>query len=603
MGISDPNIINQKILLDGEEVTIALLGFSVSYEINRVPRARLEFNYRQLDKTEAQQQVYILKQAKNFDPPVKKSKHDFLPGKKIEIQLSRGTSQALVTVFEGYIISQNIVSNNDGGLYLYVECRHVCNRMALHKRTRFHHHDANNGNSSQEDIDQVNDLDVLKKLIEYYQPDLGNLVAEDTRRTGGKYDNMVQYNCTDWDFLIIRAEALGYVCLVDGNDIHLVYPEIQSLPTQKFKLGKDIYEYEAVYDETFTAKVNHITGWDVEKLDRHYDNLKNSLAETELDVIHSDVTVNYGAPLETGEATRWLVNEIMRQEQATIQGLLKVRGTEKIKLNDTISISGFDSVWDGERYVSGIKHSLHEGLWHTYIQCGIDKTPHAEKFNIGRLETPFVPKTDGLLIGKIIQYKKNDAGSEMIEVELPSYEQDETTQTVFARLANFSAGQHGGSVFRPYPGDEVVLGFVNNDPRFPIILGSLYNSNQLPVYDFEDSETQPEVGFSINGWKISIHEKDELFTIASPGGQHVVLDDSNGSIAMVYDDNNSITLTSEGIELNAKKITINGTNGIVMEGMQIEAKADTSIKLEATTQLELEGKVTASLKGQITQIN
>ncbi|MCC7454755.1 MAG: hypothetical protein IT222_11350, partial [Crocinitomix sp.] len=71
MGISDPNIINQKILLDGEEVTIALLGFSVSYEINRVPRARLEFNYRQLDKTEVQQQVYILKQAKNFDPPVK----------------------------------------------------------------------------------------------------------------------------------------------------------------------------------------------------------------------------------------------------------------------------------------------------------------------------------------------------------------------------------------------------------------------------------------------------------------------------------------------------------------------------------------------------
>lgn len=603
MGIADPNKINQKILLDGAVVPNVLLGLSVSNEINRVPRARLEFNYRQLEKNEGEQKAFKLEQAEGFDPPEQKSKADFLPGKKIEIQLSRGAGQPLVSVFEGYITSQNIVAKNDGGLYLYVECRHVCNRMTLHKRTRFHHHDANQGSSDREDIDQVNDLDVLKKLVEYYKPDVGNLIANNTKRTNGKHDNMTQYNCTDWDFLIIRAEALGYVCLVDGIDIELVYPQTETAGAESFKLGRDIFEYEAVYDETIIGKVNHAAGWDIEKTTRHYDNLKNGQAENEMAKIQSDVTLNYGVGLESAETTKWLSNEVMRQQQATLQGLVKVKGTEKVKPNDTISISGFESVWDREAYVSGVKHVLRDGLWHTHIQCGMDKTPHAEKYNIGRMETPFLPKTDGLLFGKVVQYKKNDAGYELIEVEVPAYNDKETTQTVFARLATFSAGEHGGAVFRPYPGDEVVLGFVNNDPRFPIVLGSLYNSNYLPPYDWEDSETQFEVGFSINGWKMSIHQEDELFTIASPGGQHFILDDCEQSIAMVYNNDNSITITSEGIEMNASKITLNGTNGVEIAGMKIEAKSDTSMKLEAGTQLEMEGKVTASLKGQITQIN
>jgi hypothetical protein len=601
MGVFDPNKVNQKILLDGEEVYDGLLGLSVSNEINRVPRARLEFNYRLLENNTQEEQPIILKQANGFDRPIKKSKADFLPGKKIEIQLSRGTSQPLVTVFDGYVISQNIVSKNDGAMYLYVECRHACNRMALHKRTRFHHHDANQGNSAQEDIDQVNDLDILKKLISYYKPDLDNVVVPYPKLSDGYYDNMTQYNCTDWDFLIIRAEAMGYVCFVSNKDVHLVIPEIQSQAKENFSLKKDIFEYEALYDETISGKVSHLSSWDIERQKRDYENLKNS--EADFPDIQTDVTVNYGPPIEEDEKLRWLGNEVRRQEQATIQGVVKVKGTEKIFVNDTISISGFNSVWDGGAYVSAVKHVLKEGSWHTHIQCGIDKTPHAEKYNISPLDAPFLPKTDGLLFGQVVQYKKNNAGFEMIEVEIPAYNENETTRTVFARLANFSAGAHGGSVFRPYPGDEVVLGFVNNDPRFPVILGSLYNSDKLPPYEWENSESQQETGFSINGWKMSIREDEKSFIVASPSGQQLVLDDENKCVVLIHDNDNYISVSQEGIDLTGCQIKLNASDGIVIEGTTIKAKSNTTIKLEANTQLELEGKVTASLKGQITQIN
>jgi uncharacterized protein involved in type VI secretion and phage assembly len=157
----------------------------------------------------------------------------------------------------------------------------------------------------------------------------------------------------------------------------------------------------------------------------------------------------------------------------------------------------------------------------------------------------------------------------------------------------------------------VVIGFINNDPRFPVVLGSLFNSTNEFPYPL-DGDEQKEIGFAFNfngekgkdkPWKINIHQEEEKMTIASPNGQSLVLDDKDKSILMAFDDQNSIKITSEGIEMDASKIVMKGTNGIELKGATIEAKADTSMKLEGGTQLELEGKVSASLKGQITQIN
>lgn len=604
MGLADPNKVNYQVLLEGEEVVNILLGLSVATEVNRVPRARLEFNYRLLEKNEGNQEDFVLEDSEIIPKPPKRTRADFMPGKKVEIQLSRGAGVALETVFEGYITQQNIQAKSSGKLILTVECRHYCQKMTLHERTRFHHHDANNG-ASDEEVAKVKEEDVLEKLLEYYSDDQLKLELPDTSQLSVEHDNMMQYNCSDWDFLVIRAEALGYVCLPEADKMKLLIPKVKPVATETLELGKDIFEYEAMYDETSQGEVQHLATWDMEKTERFYENKKNLEVTGDYKQIQSDVTVNYGGELSKEEASLWLNNEELRQQRALIQAQLKIKGTEKIKVDDTIAISGFDSVWDRDTYVSGVKHVLKNGEWYSWLQCGISKTPHAKKYNIGVKEIPFVPKVDGLLYGKVVSYKKNEAGYEMIEVEVPAYNKEEGTRTIYARHATFSAGKNGGAVFRPYKGDEVVIGFIDNDPRFPVVLGALYTSENEPDYEWKDTETQEEVGFTVDEWKFSIQQEDKVLKIESPDEHQFIIDNSDQAhISMIFDSDNSIKVEDSGITIAGKSITLESQQGdIKISGKSIEASSNSGVKIEANSQLELEGKVTASLKGQITQIN
>ncbi|WP_459613983.1 phage baseplate assembly protein V [Dickeya oryzae] len=51
---------------------------------------------------------------------------------------------------------------------------------------------------------------------------------------------------------------------------------------------------------------------------------------------------------------------------------------------------------------------------------------------------------------------------------------------LWARLASYYASSGIGAQFMPEVGDEVILGYFNNNPSDPVILGSLYSSKNPP---------------------------------------------------------------------------------------------------------------------------
>ena len=607
MSIPNPNRIAFEIFLEGKEVNNALLGLSVSTTINRIPRARLELNYRQVEKNDGNEDdLYKIDKADTFDDRTKNVRSDFLPGKEVVIRLGRG--EKTEEVFRGFITRQNISARSNGALVLYVDCKHAAHRMTLHKRTRFFHHDANNKGSAGEKIDPVDDFAVLKHLVEESAD--YNLSLNLDRGPGSppQHENMTQYNCSDWDFLIMRAEALGYVCLPEEDIIRMFKPTV-GVSELELKLQRDILEYEAVYDETYRAERNVFTSWEIDEQKANENNLKNSSLSSEVKKVQTAVYTRHGGDISNEEAQSFLSNEVNRQELGKIRGTAKVSGTSTIKVGETLTLSGFESIWDRDGFVSGVKHELRSGTWHSHLQFGLPNKSHAEIYKLqSTAEQGLVPKASGLLYGTVKRYKKSAGGHELVEVELAvTNENDESagesSKSIYARMATFSAGENGGAVFRPYPNDEVVIGFVNNDPRFPVVLGALYNGKHTPVFDWQDEETQPEVGFSINDWKVSIQEEKKVMTFSSPNGQKFVLDDDEKSIVMDFDGSNQIRISSDGIEMKASKITLNSTNEIEIEGQSFKAKANTSMKLEGGMNLELEGKVSALLKGQVTKIN
>ena len=64
---------------------------------------------------------------------------------------------------------------------------------------------------------------------------------------------------------------------------------------------------------------------------------------------------------------------------------------------------------------------------------------------------------------------------------------------VWARMAHVYATEDCGFVFYPEVGDEVVLGFFDDDPTYPVILGSLYSSKRKITTEEAHDPADPNV--------------------------------------------------------------------------------------------------------------
>jgi len=66
---------------------------------------------------------------------------------------------------------------------------------------------------------------------------------------------------------------------------------------------------------------------------------------------------------------------------------------------------------------------------------------------------------------------------------------DSLDTSCWARVATYWAGQNWGSIHIPRIGQEVIVAFENGDPDHPLVIGSVYNPDQMPPYTLPDHKT------------------------------------------------------------------------------------------------------------------
>lgn len=133
-----------------------------------------------------------------------------------------------------------------------------------------------------------------------------------------------------------------------------------------------------------------------------------------------------------------------------------------------------------------------------------------------------------------------------------------------------------GFVFIPEEGDQVMVAFRYNDPNRPYIQGSLFNGTNAGGGG-QGNKTKSLT--SRSGCTVTLDDDKGSITIKDPSGNTILLGGDN-----------TITITAvDSLTLNAKDISINGSNSVKIGGENID--------ILATDALLSEGK-TAAISGE-----
>jgi uncharacterized protein involved in type VI secretion and phage assembly len=167
---------------------------------------------------------------------------------------------------------------------------------------------------------------------------------------------------------------------------------------------------------------------------------------------------------------------------------------------------------------------------------------------------------------------KDPDGQGRVKISLPwSPDKDGAAYEAWARLATMMAGNNRGSWFIPDVNDEVLVIFLGGDPRYPCVLGGLWNGQDSPPQSMDGAgKNYVKKIRSRNGVQITLDDTDgqEKMVLETPGGQSITLQDGPGSVSIVDSNGNSVKLETAGVTVTASaKVTVNASTAEISAGM------------------------------------
>lgn len=546
------SVVTATISSAGQEMdpTYELMSIDITKEVNRIPSAQLVL----LDGSAANQTFAISNES------------FFEPGKEISIKLRyEDAANKEATVFIGLVIGQGIEAGGQGS-YLTVELKDAAVKLTGNRKSIVYR--------------QQTDSAIISNIIAQNGLAKGSIASTDT-----VYTDLVQYYATDWDFMLSRADAEGLLVGVDDGTISLSKIDLTGSPQQTFEFGiSEIYNIEIEANGQHQPSDVTSVGWDMKTQARtqaapadafslKQGNLDGKQIADELGFQPRQLTS--AVPLDPTELQAWSNATMTRARMSLIRGRIAVPGLADIKLLDVIKIDGIGDRFNGNTIVTGIRHSVTLNGWQTDIQFGLSAKRFAEHRDIVDVSAAgLLPGVNGLQVGVVAPFEA-DPGMELhVKVTLPSI--DETEGYVWARLAMPDAGADRGIFFWPEPGDEVVVGFFNDDPRQAVILGSLFSSkNSMPSSLAPPNEANTDKAIvTKSGTTLGFvdGEKAKVF-IETPEKNTIVLDDETQTIELSDQHGNVITMGKDGITItSAKDLTLAASGNVSIQGTKVDVK-------------------------------
>ncbi len=590
--ITDPTL-RYTVKVEGEAIKdyYPVVSISITHELNKISFAEI---------------VLIDGTVESSDFPISES-NDLIPGNSIEITAGYGNDPE-VSIFSGVIVKQGIRIDSGEAFNLVITCKHKAVNMSFNK--------------TEAQFSKKADSDIIKSIIGKY----GLQVTVDA--TSPVQEIVFQKLATDWDFILSRAEFYGFVISFDGDKIIIGKPKVNGKAVLRVAFGESLISFKGELNAEFQPKSLQVSSWDLksqalinssasEPSLNSQGNLGAKALSTKLKQTQLNLTSN--TPLAKEDLKVWADARLLKLRLSALKGEMSFLGNSSVKPNTLIDLEGVGDRFNGSSYISSVIHTISDGKWLTNALFGLDTKFAYEKPNFSYPEAiGQLPAIRGLQIATVKKLFEDPDSQNRILISLPSNAQNQ--DGIWARMANFYATSSAGSFFLPEIGDEVVIGFLESDPRYPVILGSLYSSSKKSILTPADNKNYLKSITTKSKLKISFDDEKKITKIETPGGNSITLSDDGKSIEILDQNNNIMKMTSSGLNLESPKdISIKATGNITLDatgklnltskqdiaisGMNIknEAKIGFSAKGNATAEISASGQTV--VKGALVMIN
>ena len=572
---------NGKVLDGSYKLTYARMY----HELNRIGKATLKLNAGNMDK-----QI--------FDET---DSNAFKPGNSIRIDA--GSLNKQETLFEGIILETGIKIGKGFCSQMIVECRDNTYQATQGRKNRI--------------FEKKKDSEMIHEI-------LGDYGTVSVDATSYAHPDMVQYYCTDWDFALSRADANGLFIFTEGKNISVCKPKVNNSPVLTVTYGVDLISfdggisggeqfanYEAVSWDPSTQKMVKVTA-SAPSLNTQGDLTAKAIAGNDTLLIQTD------APTDSKALKEWADSMALKAGLSRYGGNFCFEGAAEAVPGCLIELKGLGKRFNGNVFIGSVTHTIDKNNWITEAGIGIQTGNITDESDV---VTPpasgFLPGLEGLHTAVVKKLDGDPSKEYRIQVELPWM--DGKKKDLWARLSTMYATSSAGTFFLPENGDEVLVGFVNNNPSHPVIVGGLYGSKHKPPFEYEAENNQKAI-VTRSGLAVEFDEKKKIITIHTPGKNKIEINDDGKSITLSDQNKNEIVMDGSGISLSSAKdikmkakgnisldatakIDISAKSDVAIKGLnvKVEAKIGASIKGNATAELSASGQTT--VKGAIVMIN
>lgn len=512
--------------LGGKPYPLGIYRFRLQQRMNDIPALTLEL-------------AIPTDNNRGMDDALKQDSSAFDLGTPLEIYQNK------TALFKGYLLRKQI--HLQGKIWSVVlEARHALQKLTLSPHNRV--------------FQQQDDNTVLKTLL---QGAGIKLTQRATTQLSSKQDQLIQFRVSDWQF--IRSRLLSTNCWLLGDavsDSATISPLAVAAAAEQ-TLERDggkysLYEINLHFDNRYTLASLSLQGWDVaqQQLTPEQKTQANTFKPWQPTVMptqfadwQQNTAIAFSHLPEASLNT--LANAWVNYRQlTTLQGNILLAGTHDFSVGQSIKLHGFGSSMDGTALVSGISQLFtSEQGWRTELSLGMPPS----------LFEP-IPPVRSLHIGIAAEYAADPQHLDRLAIHLPALQLPGVT--LYARLSKPWASKASGFCFYPEPGDELIVGFIENDPRYPIILGALHNP--VNVAPFPPDEKN-------NRKALVVNKADKT---------HALTMDIEKDTLTLAQQKNTLTLAEE------TGVAIDTTTTLQFKAQTLKQQAD-SASIEAKQQVEI----------------